>query len=256
MKRNKLTFLGTGTSQGIPVPTSKHPVSLSKDSKDKRLRTSALLQTDELNIVIDCGPDFRYQCLRCGLEHLDAVFVTHEHSDHIAGIDDIRPYYFKRGSDIPFYAQRKVLDAIKVRFPYVFAENKYPGAPGIEDISVDNEKFEVEGHLFTPIKVMHGSLEILGYRYKNMAYITDASFISDNELEKLKNLDVLILNALRHEEHHSHYNLRQALEVSKKIGAKQTYFTHISQYMGFHEEESKKLPDNHYFAYDGLEIYF
>lgn len=256
MKNNKFTFLGTGTSQGIPVPASNHPVSLSNNLKDKRLRTSALLDLNGTNIVIDCGPDFRYQMLRENVKHLDAILYTHEHSDHIAGLDDIRPYYFIKGSDMPVYGQKNVLEAVKTRFPYVFAENKYPGAPGVLENIVDEDDFVIDGNKITPIKVKHAELEILGYRIENLAYITDANFISDKEIEKLKNLDVLILNALRHEKHHSHFNLEEALEVSKKIGAKKTYFTHISQYLGFHDEENAKLPPNHYLAYDQLEIIF
>ncbi|MCK5825276.1 MAG: MBL fold metallo-hydrolase [Ichthyobacteriaceae bacterium] len=256
MKNNTLTFLGTGTSQGIPVPGSSHPVSLSENKKDKRLRSSVLLEMDNANIVIDCGPDFRYQMLREKVNDVDGIFLTHEHSDHIAGMDDIRPYYFKLDGDMPVFGQQYVLDSVKVRFPYIFFQNKYPGAPGIEPNIICNDDFTFKGHTFTPIKVDHGKLKVLGYRINDLVYITDASNIPEDQYEKLKNVDTLIINALRHEVHHSHFSLKEALEVVEKVKPNKAYFTHISQHLGFHNQMEKILPKNVHLAFDTLKVKF
>lgn len=250
-----ITFLGTGTSQGIPVIGSDHPVCLSNDPRDKRLRVSILIQWDEFNVVIDCGPDFRQQMLTAEISKLDALLLTHEHSDHVAGIDDIRPFYFKQG-DIPFYAHSRVFEALHKRFDYIFAEeNKYPGVPTIDEQMVDkNHPFDLFGKKVIPIEAMHGNLPVLGYRIDNFAYLTDVKTISDVEVKKLLNLDVLVINVLRAEEHHSHLNISEALELIDTIQPKQSYFTHISHVMGFHNEVDAKLPRGINLAYDMLQI--
>lgn len=250
----KVIFLGTGTSQGIPVIGSNHPVGFSKDKKDNRLRTSALFSWGDVNIAIDCGPDFRQQMLTHKINHLEAILFTHEHADHTAGLDDIRPFVYQQG-DMPIYALPRVISELKRRFEYIFrTENRYAGAPSVKINEVENESFTLFGKEIIPIGVMHGDLPILGYRIDNVAYITDAKTISEAELKKLLNLDVLILNCLREESHPTHLNLTEALSVIEKAKPKRTYFTHISQTFGFHEEISKKLPENVFLAYDGLTI--
>ena len=250
-----VTFLGTGTSQGIPVIGSDHPVCKSTDAKDKRLRVSVLLEWSEYKVVIDCGPDFRQQMLRQQCKRLDAILLTHEHSDHTAGLDDIRPFYFRQGA-ISFYAHKRVFEALHQRFAYIFAtENKYPGAPSITEVEVSKESsFELFGKTITPVEAMHADLPVLGFRIDNFVYLTDVKTISDTELEKLNNLEVLVINALREESHQSHLNLEEALDMAKRIGAKTTYFTHISHLLGFHAEVEERLPENVHLAYDTLTI--
>ncbi len=252
----KIQFLGTGTSQGIPVIGSDHPVNFSTDPKDKRLRSSVLLSKNGRNIVIDCGPDFRQQMLCANNRTLEAILFTHEHNDHVLGIDDTRSYSHFAGKPMDIYGKERTLNEIKVRFPYVFAEEKYPGAPSLNVHIIQNEKFEVAGFQVEPLAVQHGNLSILGYLIdEKFAYITDASFLSNETLEKIKDIEVLVLNALRKKEkHHSHFTLEQALEIADLVKAKKTYFTHISLTLGFHEEVQAELPENRFLAYDGLEI--
>ena len=250
----KLRFLGTGTSQGIPVIGSNHPVCLSADQKDKRLRSSVLFEINNKNILIDCGPDFRYQMLSANISNIDAILFTHEHNDHVLGLDDIRPIVFRQKKDMPIYAQKRVLDEIRKRFPYVYETIKYLGVPSVIENEVE-DKFFIDDIEIEPINIQHGKLPILGYKIQNTAYITDANFISPIEMKKLKNLDILVLNALRKQpEHYSHYILEQAIEVIQELNPKKAYLTHISHYLGFHEEVQKELPENIYLAYDGLEI--
>ncbi len=250
----KLLFLGTGTSQGIPVIGSRHPVCLSLDDRDKRQRSSVLFQINDKNILIDCGPDFRMQMLKAEIREINAILFTHEHNDHVLGLDDIRPIVFRQKTDMPIYAQKRVLEEIKKRFPYVFESVKYFGVPSVQENEIISN-FIVEDIEVNPIQIIHGKLPILGYKILNTAYITDASFIEPIEKKKLKNLDVLVINALRKEpEHFSHFVLHQALELIKELKPKKSYLTHISHYMGFHEEVQKELPENVFIAYDGLEI--
>jgi phosphoribosyl 1,2-cyclic phosphate phosphodiesterase len=251
----KVYFLGTGTSQGIPVIGSDHPVCKSTDSKDKRLRVSVWISWGSHSYVIDCGPDFRQQMLSSNCQHVDAILFTHEHSDHTAGIDDIRPFNFKQGK-IPIYAHQRVIDNLKSRFEYVFTTvNKYPGAPSVQTIEVtNNESFELGDKTVIPVNVMHGNLQVFGYRIDDFAYVTDAKTIAENEISKLKNLKVLVINALRVEQHATHFNLEEALDFIALVQPEKAYLTHVSHMLGFHEEVQKSLPENVYLAYDNLEI--
>lgn len=254
----KLKFLGTGTSQGIPVIGSTHPVCLSTNPKDKRLRSSVMITDDEgKKILIDCGPDFRQQMLTNQESNVDALLITHEHNDHVIGLDDLRPIIFQKRKDISIYCLPRVGKEIKDRFPYAFTEDKYPGAPSFEITEIGNKPFIIENTEITPIQVIHYKLPILGYKFKNLAYITDASFISEEEQEKLKNLDVLIINCLRKDEPHvAHYILPEILELVEKLQPKTTYLTHISNRFGFHDEIEAMTPINIHPAHDGLEIEF
>ena len=251
----KVYFLGTGTSQGIPVIGSSHSVCQSTDFKDKRLRVSVWISWDNHSYVIDCGPDFRQQMLASNCQKLDAILYTHEHSDHTAGLDDIRPFNFKQG-EITIYAHQRVLDNLKKRFEYVFEmENKYPGAPSVKPIEViNNHPFYIGNKMAIPINVMHGNLQVFGYRIGDFAYLTDVKTIEKTEIDKLKNLKVLVVNALREEPHATHFNLQEALDFITLIKPEKAYLTHISHIMGFHEEVQQKLPENVYLAYDNLEI--
>ena len=250
----KLTFLGTGTSQGIPVIGSTHPVCLSEDIRDKRLRTSAYIEVAGKHLVIDTGPDFRQQMLANHVKQVDALLYTHEHRDHTAGFDDIRPFNFMQKKEMPLYCSSRVSEAMKRDYAYVFEANKYPGAPGAVIHEIVNESFEVEGITVVPIEVMHMNLPVFGFRINDLTYITDAKTISVKEKEKIKGSKVLILNCLRIEEHYSHFNLEEALALVEELQPEQTYFTHISHLLGFHEEVSKLLPNNVKLAYDGLQI--
>jgi len=251
----KITFLGTGTSQGIPIIGSTHPVCLSTDEKDKRLRVSVLIEWDAYTYVIDCGPDFREQMLRSKCKKLDGILFTHEHSDHTAGLDDIRPFNFMQKQAMPIYAHERVISALKERFAYIFeTENKYPGAPSVDINVVRNEAFQLNGKTVMPINVMHDKLQVFGYRLGDFAYITDMKTIATEEIEKLNNLNVLVVNALRKEEHPSHMNLSEALDFINKVKPERAYLTHISHLMGFHEQVQQDLPENVYLAYDNLKI--
>jgi len=240
----KVRFLGTGTSQGIPIIACTCQV-----------RTSALLSFDRKHIVIDAGPDFRQQMLRAQIEDIEAVLITHEHNDHIIGLDDIRPFNFKHEKNIPIYSNQKVQEELKQRFSYIFDKDPYPGAPRLDlNLIGKDEIFHVSGIPIQAIEVMHGKLPVLGFRVHDFCYITDAKTIKATERKKLKNLDVLVLNALHQEEHHSHLNLSGALALIKEVNPKRAYLTHLSHNMGLHDEIQKQLPENVFLAYDGLEI--
>lgn len=248
----KVTFLGTGTSQGIPVINCTHPVCLSDDKKDKRLRVSILVEWDNYAYVVDCGPDFRYQMLRANVHSINGILFTHEHSDHIAGLDDIRPFCFQIGK-LPIYAQKRVLQNIKTRFPYIFEEeNRYPGAPSVIQNVVGDFNFKLQNLEITPIKIMHGNLPIIGYRFNEFAYLTDVKSIETSEIEKLKGLKVLVISALMHKEHHSHLSLNEALEIIAVLKPERAYITHISHKLGFHKVVEKSLPKNVFLAFDEL----
>lgn len=256
----KITFLGTGTSQGIPIIGSDHPVCLSEDPKDIRLRVSLLVQVQGYNYVIDCGPDFRQQMLRSPLSRkrlpLHGILFTHEHADHVAGLDDIRPFVFKQG-DVPIYGHKRVLENLRTRFAYIFdTKNTYPGKPRVVTYEVvkDTAVPLLEDVQVIPIEAHHGSLPVFGYRFDKMAYLTDVKTIAPSELNKLKGLDVLIINALRFEEHNTHLNVDEALAIVAILQPKTAYFTHISHYMGFHAQVETKLPEHVHLAYDGLTL--
>jgi phosphoribosyl 1,2-cyclic phosphate phosphodiesterase len=251
----KVYFLGTGTSQGIPIIGSDHPVCKSADSKDKRLRVSVWISWGIHSYVIDCGPDFRQQMIAANCKKVDGILFTHEHSDHTAGIDDIRPFNFRQG-EIPIYAHQRVIDNLKRRFGYVFETvNKYPGAPSVKTIEViNNDAFSISDKMVIPINVMHGDLQVFGYRIDDFAYLTDVKTIAESEILKLKSLKVLVVNALREECHATHFNLQEALDFIALVKPEKAYLTHISHLLGFHEEVQKKLPKNVYLAYDNLEI--
>jgi len=252
----QIYFLGTGTSQGIPVIGSNHPVCKSSDFRDKRLRVSVWVTWENNSVVIDCGPDFRQQMLISECTKLDAILFTHEHADHTSGLDDIRPFFFKQKKDIPIYAHTRVIENLKKRFDYIFeSENKYPGAPDVKVFEVyNNQDFSINNATIIPINANHGNLQVFGYRIQNFAYLTDVKSIEDTELEKLKKVKVLVVNALREEPHHSHFSLQEALDFIHLIKPEVAYLTHISHLLGFHEEVQKKLPENVFLAYDNLKI--
>lgn len=250
----KITFLGTGTSQGIPVIGSTHPVCLSDNPKDKRLRVSVLIEWDNFSYVIDCGPDFRQQMLKANVTKIDGIVFTHEHADHTMGLDDIRPFFFKQG-DIDLYAHKRVFKALKKRFDYIFtSEAKYPGVPSVRTHEVKNKPFELGNLNVVPIDGLHHKLQVFGYRFKDFAYLTDMNFVPDMEVGKLSNLEVLVVNALRIKPHLSHFNLEEALDFIKRVKPKRAYLTHISHHMGFHDDVQQNLPDNVFLAYDNLQI--
>ncbi|HIP48140.1 MAG TPA: MBL fold metallo-hydrolase [Lutibacter sp.] len=250
----KITFLGTGTSQGIPVIGSTHPVCLSNNPKDKRMRAAILINIDGLNIVIDCGQDFRMQMLNAQVTKLDALLFTHEHADHTAGLDDIRQFSIRNGA-IPIYAHKRVLTNLIKRYDYIFDDTIiYKGKPKVVINEVTLASFLIQNIKITPIDMLHGSLQVYGYRINNLAYLTDVSSISDKEKEKLQNLDVLIVDALRIEPHPTHFNLEQALDLVDELKPKRAYFTHISHRLGFHNDVQATFPKNVFLAYDGLKI--
>jgi phosphoribosyl 1,2-cyclic phosphate phosphodiesterase len=248
-------FLGTGTSQGIPVIGSTHPVSFSSDPRDKRLRVSVWVYWDGHSFIIDCGPDFRQQMLTCGCKKIDGILYTHEHADHTAGLDDIRPYFFRQG-DIPIFAHKRVLKSLQKRFDYIFEEeDKYPGAPSVSiNEVVNNVSFPVGNKTAIPIHVLHGSLEIFGYRIEEFAYLTDVKAVAPEEIKKLTGVKVLVVSALREEPHHSHFSLQEALDFIAIVQPERAYLTHISHMMGFHSEVQANLPQNVFLAYDNLQI--
>ena len=249
----KITFLGTGTSQGIPVIGSDHPVSFSNDPRDKRLRSSILIEYENLCFTVDCGPDFRQQMLKANCKKLDGIIFTHEPADHTTGIDDVRPFFFRQGK-IPIYLSKRVLDSLKERLAYIFnPEKKYPGSPDFDiNIIENNKSFKISDLEITPIESMHLKLPVFGYRIKDFAYLTDVKTITEFELNKLNGLDYLVINALRFEPHPSHLNVDEAIDIINLIKPKKTYFTHISHNLGFHQEVCKKLPKYVTLAYDGL----
>ena len=250
----KITFLGTGTSQGIPMIANNHPVCLSENSKDKRLRSSIMISWDNVNYIIDCGPDFRQQMLREKVQSINGVLFTHEHSDHTAGMDDLRPFCYQMG-EVPIYLDKRTLTSLEKRFEYIFTtKNRYPGAPKVAVNLVDDTAFYLDGVEVTPIEVIHGTLPVTCYRFNDIAYLTDVKTISDSEKEKLKGIKVLIVNALRQEAHPTHFNLEEALGFVAEIKPERTYFSHISHRLGFHDEVKKTLPKNVFLAYDGLKI--
>ena len=250
----RVTFLGTGTSQGVPVIACGCEVCTSADSRDKRLRTSILIEGEEKVVVIDSGPDFRQQMLRANVQHLDAIVFTHEHKDHVAGLDDIRAFNYKQQGPIDVYADERVQEALKREFYYIFHEFKYPGIPQLNLHTINSEPFNIGKITFTPIEVMHYKLPVLGFRIKDFTYITDAKTVSDKEKEKIRGSKILVVNALQMQEHISHFTFDEAIAFAQDIGAEKTYLTHISHRLGKHADVSAVLPPGIELAYDGLEL--
>lgn len=250
----KITFLGTGTSQGVPVIGCTCEVCRSIDFRDKRLRTSILIETGGHTFIIDTGPDFRQQMLREQVRRLDAVIFTHAHRDHTAGLDDVRAFNFLQNMDMPVYGRRAVLDQLKVEYAYAFGKEYYPGIPRLSLHEIKDEAFSVNGISFLPLPVMHLKLPVLGFRIGNFSYITDANYIPPETMQRLEGTEVLVLNALQREQHISHFNLTEALEMVSRIGPEKTYLTHVSHKLGLHADVEKELPDNVSLAFDGLEV--
>lgn len=248
----RLTFLGTGTSQGIPVISCGCWVCSSPDNRDKRLRTAALIETGGLTLVIDAGPDFRQQMLRENVRRIDGILLTHEHKDHIAGLDDVRAFNYTSGSAVAIYAEERVQQTVRKDFDYAFAEKPYPGAPAFDLHTIDEQPFRIRSQKIIPIRGLHYRLPVLGFRIGNLAYLTDFKEIADGEVEKLRGVDVLVVNALRREPHISHFTLDEALHLRHRVGARLTYLTHLSHQMGRFAQEEPTLPDDCFLAYDGL----
>lgn len=250
----KITFLGTGTSQGVPLIACTCEVCTSEDPRDKRLRTSILVECEGISIVVDTGPDFRQQMLREKVKKLDAVVFTHEHKDHIAGLDDIRAFNFILKRKIDVYASDRVQDAIRREFAYIFSDTKYPGIPEIELHTIQNKPFEIQGIPIIPIEVLHYKLSVFAFRFGDFVYITDANAISQQEKKKIVGCKILVINALRRQAHVSHFTLQEALDLIAELKPEKAYLTHISHQLGKHSNIEKELPNGVFQAYDGLQI--
>ncbi len=250
----KVIFLGTGTSQGVPMLGCSCVVCNSTNYKDKRLRSSILISINSFNILIDIGPDFRYQMLRTNCPHIDAVLFTHQHRDHTAGIDDLRPIYYKQKKPIPLYAEEIVFDYIRSGFDYLFGLKDYPGKPQFKLNNIINEPFFISNIKVTPIRVMHHKLPVFGYRVGDVSYITDANYISEQEKEKIIGTKLLIINSLQKDKHISHYNLKETLKLINELKPKKAYLTHIGHGMGLHKKVEQELSKNIYLAYDNLQL--
>lgn len=252
----EVIILGTGTSQGIPVIGCKCEVCTSKNPHDNRLRSSVLIKIEEINILIDSGPDFRQQMLRQNIDKLDAIVFTHEHKDHIGGLDDVRAFNFLTKKPMEIYAEKRVQEALRREYAYVFSDNNYPGIPRLNLNTIDETPFYIQNIKVTPIRVMHYNLPIFGFRIGDFTYITDANYISEEELQKIFGTKILIINALRKEKHLSHYSLEEALEIIKIISPRKAFLTHISHNMGLHDKINPQLPENVALAYDSQILTF
>jgi phosphoribosyl 1,2-cyclic phosphate phosphodiesterase len=251
----KLTFLGTGTSQGVPMISCKCRVCRSSDKHDKRLRSSALIETEDSTIVIDCGPDFRQQMLKNEVKRIDAVLLTHEHRDHTGGLDDLRAFNYTQQQAIKVYCESRVQEAVKHDIPYAFSEERYPGVPEIELCNIcDNADFYICNTKITPIRGYHYKLPVYGFRIGPLCYITDMNYIATDELEKIKGIDTLVINALRHEPHISHFTLKEALDIINFVNPRRAYLTHLSHQIGLHKEVESTLPSNVFLAHDNLTL--
>lgn len=250
----KLTFLGTGTSQGIPVIACPCNVCASTDERDKRLRTAALVEHQGVTIAIDAGPDFRQQMLRADVKNLHAILLTHEHRDHIAGLDDVRAYNWVHKRPMDIWAELRVMEAIKREYAYIFAENRYPGIPEVNLNLINGEPFDVLGVRVTPIRAYHYKLPVYGFRIGDLTYITDTNFIPEEEKEKIIGSKYLVINALRMKKHLSHFSLPEALKLVEELGPRRAFITHISHQMGCYADIAPMLPDNVMLAYDQLTV--
>ena len=252
----KITFLGTGTSSGVPMIACNCRVCTSSNSKDKRLRSSILVESSATAIVVDTTPDFRTQMLRAKVNRLDAVLFTHPHKDHIAGLDDVRAYNFFQQKPMDLYSNSLTEAALKREFAYAFSDNKYPGLPELNLINIDEKEFIIGNIPVVPIKVWHLKMPVLGFRFGKFTYITDANRIDSGEAEKIKGSEAMVLNALRQHKHISHYSLEEAVNIIKGLGVPSAYFTHISHQLGLHDEINENLPRGFQLGWDGLELYF
>lgn len=250
----RFTLLGTGTSQGVPIIGCNCEVCNSTDIRDKRLRTSLLVESESTQLSIDIGPDFRYQMLRQGVQKLDGILITHEHNDHIAGLDEVRALNFMQKKAMPIYCTERVEQALRKKFYYIFENSDYPGVPQIDLVRIDQDPFTLGDIKIIPIQLMHASMPVFGFRMGDFAYITDANYISESEKQKLVGVKYLVLDALRREKHHSHFNLAEAVELADEIGAKQTWLTHVSHQMGLAADVNAELPEGIRLGYDGLEV--
>ncbi len=250
----EVTFLGTGTSGGVPLIGCQCAVCKSNDPRDKRLRTSVLIQANNLTISVDCGPDFRQQMLREDVRNLDAILMTHQHKDHTGGLDDVRAFNFINKKAIEIYCDFPTELGIKEQYSYVFTETDYPYLPKINFNRIQDFKFSVQNLEVTPIQVMHATMPVMGYRFGDFTYITDAKTIAKEERDKIRGSKILVVNALRHEQHYSHFTVEEALELVADVKPELTYFTHMSHQFGLHAEMEEKLPSNIHVAYDGLKI--
>ncbi len=250
----KITLLGTGTSQGVPVIGCNCKVCQSVDPHDKRLRTSALIESNDTRLVIDTGPDFRQQMLKHHVADIDGILYTHEHRDHIAGLDDVRAFNFIQKKPVQIYAEERVQNALKTTFSYSFEEKKYPGVPQLKMHDIDGTFFRIKDIGIEPIRAYHYKLPVYGFRFGDFTYITDANYINEEDKLKMAGTKFLVINALRKRKHISHFNLQEVLEIAKELSPKRTYITHISHQMGLHKEIENELPHNVFLGYDGLEI--
>ena len=254
--QNSITFLGTGTSQGIPLIGCHCEVCDSTDPRDKRFRSSALIEYQGIKVVIDAGPDFRQQMLREDVRDLDAILLTHPHKDHTGGLDDVRAFNYITGKNMPIYCESNVLESLKMEYSYAFREHKYPGVPEFEVHTIGTDPFSINGVEIIPVRAMHYKLPVLGYRFGKLGYLTDANYISDEDIQKFRGVDVFVINTIRREKHISHFSLDEALDVARRVGARQTYLTHLSHQIEKHSELSLFLPDGVTPAYDTLRVRF
>lgn len=254
--QNSITFLGTGTSQGIPLIGCHCEVCDSTDPRDKRFRSSALIEYQGIKVVIDAGPDFRQQMLREDVRDLDAILLTHPHKDHTGGLDDVRAFNYITGKNMPIYCEPNVLESLKMEYSYAFREHKYPGVPEFEVHTIGTDPFFINGVEIIPVRAMHYKLPVLGYRFGKLGYLTDANYISDEDIRKFRGVDVFVINTIRREKHISHFSLDEALDVARRVGARQTYLTHLSHQIEKHSELSLFLPDGVTPAYDTLRVRF